>query len=124
MILEALKKMGHIICAIGDGVNDSPIVKFADAGISMGSGAGATKQAADIIFVDNDINHIIFGIEEGRKIFDNLKKSICYVMTSQMSEWLPFVVLLIFRIPIPVFTLLIDGTADFVPAISYAFEDS
>ena len=43
MILEALKKMGHIICAIGDGVNDSPIVKFADAGISMGSGAGATK---------------------------------------------------------------------------------
>ena len=44
-------------------------------------------------------------------------------MTSQMSEWLPFVVLLIFRIPIPVFTLLIDGTADLVPALSYAFED-
>ena len=113
--------MGHVTCAIGDGVNDSPIVKFADAGVSMGSGADATKEAADIVFVDNDINHIVFGIEEGRKIFDNLKKSICYVMTSQMSEWLPFVVLLVFRIPIPVFTLLIDGTADFVPAISYAF---
>ena len=56
-------------------------------------------------------------------MFDNLKKTICYVMTSQTSEWMPFVILLVFRIPIPVFTLLIDGTADFVPALAYAYEE-
>ena len=61
-ILEALRRMGHVICVIGDGVNDSPVVKFADAGISMGTGADATKEAADIIFVDSDINKIILGI--------------------------------------------------------------
>ena len=56
-------------------------------------------------------------------MFDNLKKSICYVMTSQTSEFIPFFCLLAFRIPIPVFTLLIDGPADFVPSISFAFEE-
>ena len=114
--------MGHIVTVTGDGVNDSPAVKFSDAGICMGSGSDATQQAADIIIVDDDLNKILLGIEEGRKLFDNLKKSICYVMTSQVSEWAPFIILIIARIPIPVFTLLIDGTADFVPAISYAFD--
>ena len=121
-IVEALKNMGHVVTAIGDGVNDSPAVKYSSAGISMGSGADATRSAADIIIDDDDINKILDGIEEGRKLFDNLKKSICYVMTSQVSEWAPFIVLIAARIPIPVFTLLIDGTADFVPAISYAFD--
>ena len=54
--------MGYIVCAIGDGVNDSPVVKFADAGIAMGSGADATREAADIVFVDDDLSLILVGI--------------------------------------------------------------
>lgn len=114
--------MNHVVTVTGDGINDSPAVKFSDAGIAMGSGADATRDAADIIIVDDDLNRILEGVQEGRKLFDNLKKSICYVMTSQVSEWAPFILLIVARIPIPIFTLLIDGTADFVPAISYAFE--
>ena len=54
--------MGHIVTVTGDGVNDSPAVKFSDAGISMGSGADATREAADIIIVDDDLNRILMGI--------------------------------------------------------------
>jgi sodium/potassium-transporting ATPase subunit alpha len=66
-------------------------------------------------------------VEEGRRIFDNLKKAICYVMTSQVSEVAPFVALIIFNFPVPVspiILLYIDLGTDLVPAISYAYEDA
>lgn len=58
-IVQALKKMGHIVTVTGDGVNDSPAVKFSDAGICMGTGADATREAADMIIADDDLNHIL-----------------------------------------------------------------
>lgn len=106
---------------IGDGVNDSPAIKISNTGIAMNSGSDAAKEAADIIITNDDFNVILEGIEEGRRLFDNLKKAIMYVMTSQVSEWMPFVFLITTRIPIPIFTLLIDGAVDFVPTLAFAF---
>ena len=77
--------MGHIVGVTGDGVNDSPAIKKADVGICMGTGSDVTRDAAEIIIVDDDVCHIADGIEEARRMYDNLKKSICYVMTSQVS---------------------------------------
>jgi len=84
-IVESLHKLGFMVTVVGDGVNDSPSIKVANTGIAMGSGSDAARDASDIIIGDDDLNNIIIGIEEGRRVFDNFKKAICYVMTSQVS---------------------------------------
>jgi sodium/potassium-transporting ATPase subunit alpha len=120
-IVSILQKMGHMVTVTGDGTNDSTALKLANCGICMGSGTDIAKDCADIIISDDDFNKILEGIEEGRKIFDNLKKAIVYVMTSQISEWMPFVVLIFSKIPIPIFTLLIDAPVDFVTTVAYVY---
>ena len=73
----------------GDGVNDSPAIKQGDIGISMGiTGSDVTKDAADMILLNDDFSSIVDGVEEGRKIFDNLKKTIVYLLTSKCKFYL------------------------------------
>ncbi|KAL4489843.1 hypothetical protein ABPG72_022483 [Tetrahymena utriculariae] len=88
-IVDACQKEGFIVVATGDGVNDSPAIKKADI------------DAADMILLDDDFASIVLGVEEGRKIFDNLKKSCVYLLTSNMTEIVPFLAFIILILPIP-----------------------
>lgn len=91
----------------------------------MGSGSQVAKDAADMIILDDDFSSIVNGIEEGRLIFDNLKKSIAYTLTSNIPEICPFIAFILFQVPLPLTTVLIlciDLGTDMIPAIAFAYE--
>ena len=125
-IVEGYQRAGYVVAVTGDGVNDSPALKKADIGVAMGiTGTEVSKEAADMILLDDDFATIVVGVEEGRLIFDNLKKSIVYTLTSNIPEILPFLLWVILRIPLPLSTiaiLAVDLITDMVPAISLAYE--
>ncbi|KAF9361530.1 hypothetical protein BGX26_002035 [Mortierella sp. AD094] len=107
-IVKHAQALGHIVGVTGDGVNDSPALKKADLGIAMNiSGSDVSKDAAAMILLDDNFASTIRGIEEGRLIFTNLKKSIQYTITHSMPEVIPNLLYVIASIPLPISAMLI-----------------
>ena len=111
----------------GDGVNDSPAIKKADIGVSMGiTGSDVAKDAADMILLDDDFSSIVVGIEEGRKLFDNLKKVVSFLLISTICEAWPFLSLMVLQFPLPLSTvlvLLIDLGSNLMPSTALVYEE-
>ncbi len=127
-VVKALKRKKEIVAVTGDGVNDAPALKIADIGIAMGiSGTDVAKEASDIILLDDNFASIVDAIEEGRTVFENIRKFMTYILTSNIPEILPYIAFVIFRIPLPltiIQILAVDLGTDMLPALALGAEPS
>ena len=91
-LVRAFQARGEVVAVIGDGVNDAPALRKADVGIAMGiSGTDVAREAADVILLEDNFAAVVRAIEEGRAVYDNLRKFITYIFASNVPEILPFI---------------------------------
>ncbi|MBP7066965.1 MULTISPECIES: cation-translocating P-type ATPase [unclassified Methanothrix] len=127
-IVEALKARGHIVAMTGDGVNDAPALTAADIGVAMGrTGTEVTKEASDMVIADDNFATIVSAIEEGRRIFDNIRKGTSYLLSVSFAELATIFFAVALGFPLPLLAaqiLWINVVAEEFPAIGLALEPS
>ena len=125
-IVRVLRSKGETVAVTGDGANDAPALLEADIGIAMGiSGTDVARESADMVLLDDNFASIVNGIEEGRSVFDNLKKFNVYVFTHNWAELATFIAFVLLQIPLPLAVLgvlLIDLVLEIPPSLSLTLE--
>jgi len=125
-IVEALKNKRHIVAVTGDGVNDAPALKSAHIGIAMGiAGTDVAKAAAAMVLLDDNFASIVDAVEEGRAVFENIRKFLTYVLVHNVAELIPYLGFVLFKIPLaltPIQALAIDMGSDSLTALGLGTE--
>ncbi len=124
-IVKAWQSRDKVVAMTGDGVNDAPAIKLSHVGIGMGkTGTEVTKSVADVVLVDDSFSTIVDAVEEGRKIYDNIRNDIIYSLSSNFAEMIIVIVGLLMKVNIflPIHILYVDLATDSIPSICLAFE--
>lgn len=106
-IVKALQKAGQVVAMTGDGVNDAPALKASDIGVALGSGTDVAKDAADLIILDDNFQTIVTAVREGRVIFDNIKKSVLFLVSASFSEIVLVSLSIVLGLPVPLIAVQI-----------------